>query len=74
MTLEEFRTKNGLSLSGLARELGVGHATMVRRWCLPLSDPLSQIPSPKHMLAIVNYSEGKVQPNDFYGLVSDDRG
>ena len=74
MRLDEFRKNKGLSLSALARELGAPHATVVRRWCLPQGHPQSLIPSPRYMSAILDYSDGAVQPNDFYGAMPNDRG
>ena len=73
MPLDEFRKDKGLSLSALARELGAAHATVVRRWCLPPGHPEAQIPHQKYMYAIIELSDGKVQPNDFYGAMPHDR-
>tara|TARA_R100000306_G_C4299882_1_gene104536 strand:- start:6 stop:218 length:213 start_codon:yes stop_codon:yes gene_type:complete len=66
MKLEEFRTEKKLSYGQLAKRLGASHATVVRRWCLPSGHKQRMIPSEFFMMAIMNYSGGTVQPNDFY--------
>jgi transcriptional regulator with XRE-family HTH domain len=66
MTLDEYRKSKRLSLAALAAQLGASHATVVRRWCLPLEHPQSMIPSPAFMTRIMEVTGGAVQPNDFY--------
>lgn len=72
MTLDQYRKSNRLSLAALAAQLGASHATVVRRWCLPLEHPQSMIPSPQFMLRIVDLTGGAVQPNDFYRTAGHD--
>tara|TARA_Y100000004_G_scaffold136481_1_gene154574 strand:+ start:3291 stop:3521 length:231 start_codon:yes stop_codon:yes gene_type:complete len=66
MTLNEWRTKEGYSYRGLAKKLGAGGATSVRRWCLPQSHKDRLIPNVMYMQRIVDVSQGAVMPNDFY--------
>lgn len=66
MTLEQYRQSKNLGYSELARLLGASHATVARRWCLPVGHPNKQIPNTQYMLAILAYTSGAVQPNDFY--------
>lgn len=66
MTLNEWRTKKNYSYRGLAKILGAGGATSVRRWCLPTSHKDRLIPNPMFMQRIVDVSQGEVMPNDFY--------
>ncbi len=66
MQLDNFRTNQGWSLTKLAEEVGASHATVVRRWCLPMGHKDRLVPSPTYMQKIVDVSEGSVMPNDFY--------
>jgi len=66
MKLEQFRVEKKLSYGQLASRLAAGHATIVRRWCLPNTHKDSKVPSKKYMLRIINYTQNAVQPNDFY--------
>ena len=68
MNINSFREKKNWSYSELARQVGASHATVVRRWCLPLGHDERLIPAPKYMDRIVKVSEGQVMPNDFYVL------
>tara|TARA_B100001287_G_C22178933_1_gene298229 strand:+ start:277 stop:486 length:210 start_codon:yes stop_codon:yes gene_type:complete len=66
MTLNEWRLKRSYSYRKLAKILGAGGATTIRRWCLPKEHPQSLVPSQKYMTMIVDISNGEVMPNDFY--------
>jgi hypothetical protein len=66
MTLDQWRCRKRLSYSKLARLLGAPHATVVRRWCLPVDHSNRVIPSTKYMARVVQLSDGSVTPNDFY--------
>ena len=54
MKLNDYRLKKKWSYGQLAMMTGASHATVVRRWCLPLTHKNSMIPDKKFMLAIVN--------------------
>lgn len=66
MKLDDFRKSKGWSYGELARQLGAGHNTIARRWCLPHDHPQRSIPGPEYMDRIVRLSHGEVMPNDFY--------
>jgi transcriptional regulator with XRE-family HTH domain len=66
MQLDSFRTSQGWSLTKLAEKVGASHATVVRRWCLPMGHKDRLVPSPAYMQKIVDVSDGSVMPNDFY--------
>lgn len=66
MTLDQWRKRKGHSYKALAEMIGATHASVARRWCLPLDDDDYMIPKPKYMLSIVEVTGGAVQPNDFY--------
>jgi len=66
MKLEEWRKTNQYTYARLAEILGVGGATVVRRWCLPRSHPNSMTPRPKHIRDIMTITMGSVSANDFY--------
>jgi len=66
MTLEQFRKNKGWSYQKLAEMLGCNHATIARRWCLPVADENRKIPHPRYMARIVDLTSGAVQPNSFY--------
>jgi len=66
MQLDNFRTSQGWSLTKLAEKVGASHATVVRRWCLPMGHKDRLVPSPAYMQKIVDVSVGSVMPNDFY--------
>mgnify|MGYP003633281075 FL=1 len=66
MQLDNFRTSQGWSLTKLAEKVGASHATVVRRWCLPMGHKDRLVPSPAYMQKIVDVSAGSVMPNDFY--------
>ena len=66
MTLDEYRIEKKLSYRKMAQLLDVGHATIVRRWCLPPSHPQRVLPRPEYMERLLHYTNGAVQPNDFY--------
>jgi len=66
MKLDTWRKNKGHSYRGLAKLLNVSGATVVRRWCLPMSHADYRIPSFDHMKRILELTQGAVQPNDFY--------
>ena len=66
MKLEEFRIKQGWSLTELAHRVEASHATVARRWCLPPGHKDRLVPSPAYMQKSVDVSDGSVMPNDFY--------
>jgi len=72
MKLDQFRRKKGWSYVKLAEMVGASHATVVRRWCLPLTHPDRMIPSGRFMMNIMTVTEGEVQPNSFYRTAADD--
>ena len=66
MKLKDYRTKNKLSCSELARKLGVQNinpATNIWRW-----ENGQRIPRKEEMKKIYIGTEKQVQPNDFYDL------
>jgi len=66
MKLKDYRTKNKLSCSELARKIGVQNinpATNVWRW-----ENGQRIPRKEEMKKIYIGTEKQVQPNDFYDL------
>ena len=66
MKLKDYRTKNKLSCSELARKIGVHNinpATNVWRW-----ENGQRIPRKAEMKKIYIGTEKQVQPNDFYDL------
>ena len=65
MTLNEFRLSKNLSYRSLSRALGFNDANYARRWCLAKSEG-GKIPSHEHMILIQSFTNGAVQPNDFY--------
>lgn len=66
MTLKEYKDKNNMSYSKLAKLIGVAHATVARRYCLPKEHKDHMIPNSKFMVAIMTATDGAVTPNDFY--------
>lgn len=52
--------ENKKTIADVARDFGVKHG-VVRRWALGLA-----IPQARFMQRIVAYTNGEVQPNDFY--------
>jgi hypothetical protein len=66
MTLEQYRLKNKLSYAKLAKKLGAKHATIARRWCLPLGHPNRMIPSPVYMRRIIEATLGAVRADSWY--------
>jgi len=66
MKLNEYRISKKWSYGQLAMMLGVSHATVARRYCLPVSHRNYMIPNRKYMLEVVRLTQGAVQPNDFY--------
>ena len=66
MKLKDYRTKNKLSCSELARKIGfqnINPATNVWRW-----ENGQRIPRKEEMKKIYLGTEKQVQPNDFYDL------
>jgi hypothetical protein len=55
----------GLSPKDGATALGVGPET-VRRYCLPFGAPLRVVPRDPVMSKIVAWTDGSVEPGDFY--------
>ncbi len=55
-----------MTLKQLADKVGAPHATVVRRWCLPIDHKDYKIPSAKYMNLIQDATMGQVTPNDFY--------
>tara|TARA_R100000234_G_scaffold71117_1_gene43726 strand:- start:505 stop:726 length:222 start_codon:yes stop_codon:yes gene_type:complete len=66
MHLNDYRLKKGWHYTDLARLVGVKHATIVRRWCLPFDDKERLIPRQENMDKIIALTDGEVMPNDFY--------
>tara|TARA_R110002012_G_C11477142_1_gene594623 strand:- start:189 stop:398 length:210 start_codon:yes stop_codon:yes gene_type:complete len=66
MQLNEYRESRGWSYSELARLVGAAHATVVRRWCLPIGHDDRLIPNSRNMRKVIALSAGEVTPNDFY--------
>ena len=71
MTLDDWRNEQGWSKSLLARQLGVPQTITVTRWCHPLDDPRRSVPNPDYMQRIINLTQGKVTPNDFFPMQTD---
>lgn len=65
MLLKTWRRRAGLTNRQLAEKLAVGEEA-VRRYQLNHDHPECQVPSRPVMLRIVEVTEGKVKPNDFY--------
>jgi hypothetical protein len=68
MTLDQFRKSKGWSYAQLARLTECSHATVARRWCLPISHPAKSVPGVRYMKRIIALSDGAVQPNSFYPI------
>jgi hypothetical protein len=73
MRLEDWRhtKKRGgkpMSYSVLANGIGVSHATVARRYCLPFQHKDFSRPAEEIMLNIQEFTMGAVKPNDFYNL------
>ena len=68
MTLDQFRKSKGWSYAQLAKLTGCAHATVARRWCLPVNHPAKSVPGVRYMKAISVLTDGAVQPNSFYPL------
>jgi transposase-like protein len=66
MKLNDYREKEGLTYTELARQIGAAHASTVRRWCLPPGDENRLIPNLEYMSRIVAMTDKQVEPNDFY--------
>ena len=49
MKLNDYRLQKNWSYGQLAMMTGASHATVVRRWCLPLTHKNSMIPDKKFM-------------------------
>lgn len=60
MKLEKYIEDEEISLKQAAEQLGFSYED-VRRYCKG-----EVIPRPENMKKIVEWSQGKVQPNDFY--------
>ena len=60
MTFNEFLVKEGWSVARFSKELGANEAT-VTKWKYD-----GVIPRKEEVLKIYKFTEGKVQPNDFY--------
>lgn len=60
MKLEEWIEKNNKSMKQVADDLGCNYED-VRRYCAG-----EVIPRPDRMQKIMEYTNGEVQPNDFY--------
>jgi hypothetical protein len=57
-----------MSYSVLANGIGVSHATVARRYCLPFDHKDFSRPAEDIMLNIQEFTMGSVTPNDFYNL------
>ena len=66
MTLRKYMQLKGLSLGQMAQSLGMKHAKMIQRWCLPFGHEEKSIPRPDYMMRIIERTHGEVLPNDFY--------
>jgi len=66
MTLNDYRIEKKLTYGKLAKLLGAAHATIVRRWCLPVGHPQRMIPSPRYMSRIKTLTMGAVRADSFY--------
>lgn len=62
MTFNEYLLKEKWSVSRISRELDLNSAT-VAKWKYE-----GVIPRKVDMLKIYSFTEGKVTPNDFYGI------
>lgn len=62
MQLAEYLEKNKQRISTLARALGVRHC-VARWWVVGAA-----IPSKENMQKIFAYTDGQVEPNDFYNI------
>ena len=65
MKLLDFKNKNNLSYSGLAKLLeikGNNPTATVRKWCIG-----ERIPRSSNIINIQNKTGNKVKPQDFYG-------
>ena len=60
MQLIKWLNKENKTIADMARDLSISH-TVVLRWAKYL-----RIPTRENMQKIVNYTNGEVQPNDFY--------
>tara|TARA_R100000655_G_scaffold5265_1_gene16297 strand:- start:465 stop:680 length:216 start_codon:yes stop_codon:yes gene_type:complete len=66
LKLNDWRLSKNFSYRDLAKKLGAGHATMVRRWCLPHDHVDHKKPSTQYMKIIMLATDGAVSANDFY--------
>lgn len=62
MKLSSYLQERKLTLRQFAAMVGVANASVVYKWVAG-----NRVPRAKHMSAIVRETEGKVQPNDFFG-------
>jgi len=65
MKLSDFKNKNKLTYSGLAKLLeikGINPTATVRKWCLG-----ERIPRSSNIINIQNKTASKVKAQDFYG-------
>lgn len=65
MQLADYLSSTETSLSEFARRIGARNARTVQRYVKRL-----RMPSGRMMAAIVRETEGKVQPNDFFGALN----
>lgn len=65
MKLQEYRKKENKTQNEVAEDLGVAQSN-VASWENGL-----RIPRPEIMQKIIAYTNGEVQPNDFYGVANE---
>ena len=62
MRFEDFLKEEQLSIARFSKKIGISEATVTKwRYC-------NVIPSKEGMLKVYEVTEGKVSPNDFYGI------
>lgn len=61
MQLSEYLSEEGISLSAFARQVGAKNARTIQRYTKH-----GRIPAGSMMAKIMDATDGKVQPNDFF--------
>jgi len=62
MILKDFLKEQKLSISKFCKETGLNEATVTKwKFC-------GVIPKKPQMLIVYEFTKGRVQPNDFYGI------
>lgn len=70
--LAQWMFERDLKLKDAQGPLGV-KLEQVRRYCLPFTDPMRAVPSPKVMARIIAWTGGEVRPDDFFQTGGDNQ-